>query len=164
MAVTIFNKYGLNLYALNIFLLISTALIISIIDLKTLLISNFFLIIFLLLSIYPIILNNSLKDNFYGSLLMFLFFLIILFIFPGSFGGGDLKLATLIGLVLGLKLSLVALETSLISGALLGTIYAFWKKKSLRIKIAFAPFLTLGLIVAWLYGQDLILIYYKVVF
>jgi prepilin signal peptidase PulO-like enzyme (type II secretory pathway) len=164
LSVLVVLEYGYKIYALNILFLVSSAIVITIIDLKTLTISRFFMALFLLFSIYPVLLNESLKYNLYGLLLMFLFFLVILFLFPGSFGGGDLKLASLIGLLLGFKLSLVALEISLISGALGGIAYAFWKKKGLKLKIAFAPFLTLGMLVALFYGEEIILVYYRVVF
>lgn len=88
-------------------------------------------------------------------------FIIILLIFPGSFGGGDLKYAAAIGFFLGLDLSIIALEASLISGALSGLIYSAVKKTGLRIKIPFAPFLTIGFITAFYLGKEIMFLYFS---
>ncbi|MFC1669792.1 prepilin peptidase [Spirochaetota bacterium] len=152
-------EYGLSLYSINIFFLVCVALTISIIDIKTLIIPGSLVITFGILSIYPVIYNFTFLNNLYGFLLMFLFFIIILLIFPGAFGGGDVKFASVIGLLFGLEYSIVVLETALISGALVGTIYALKTKKSFRTKIPFGPFLAFGIIIAFLYGREIILIY-----
>jgi len=85
-------------------------------------------------------------------------------LFPGGFGGGDLKYATAIGLFCGWELSIVAVETALITGALAGTAYALLTRKGLRIRFPFAPFLALGFAVALLYGRELILLYGRIVY
>ena len=84
--------------------------------------------------------------------------------FPGAFGGGDLKLGSAIGLLAGLEMSIVVLEVSLVSGAITGVIFALKTGKSLKTKIPFAPFLTLGLVVALLYGRDILLVYYRILY
>jgi leader peptidase (prepilin peptidase)/N-methyltransferase len=75
-------------------------------------------------------------------------------LFPGGFGGGDLKYAAAIGFFIGWELSIVAVETALVTGALAGTVYALLTRKGLRIRFPFAPFLALGFAVAVLYGRD----------
>ncbi len=157
-------KHGENFFALTLFLIAGLAISISIIDLKTLTIPNSLVIAFVILSLYPIIMNNTFSDNLYGLLFMSLFFIIMLLIFPGSFGGGDVKYASAIGILTGLELSIVALEAALISGSLIGIIYALKTKKGLRIKIPFAPFLTIGVLTSLLYGRDIVLIYYGLFF
>jgi len=143
------------------FMLIQTAAAISIVDVKTLTIPDSLIALFLILSLYPMILHNTFRDSLYGLILMSLFFMVILLIFPGSFGGGDVKFSAMIGLYSGLELSLVVLETALITGALAGVFYAVITKKGFRSKIPFGPFLALGLVVSILYGRDIILIYYR---
>lgn len=159
--IIIVSKNGENIHAFTLFLIIGLAIAISSIDVKTLIIPNTLLIVFIFLSIYPIILHNSLKDNLYGFFFMGVFFIIILLIFPGSFGGGDIKFASAIGALLGLELSIVVLEVALISGSITGIIYAIKTKKGLRIKMPFAPFLTLGIFISLLYGRDIALLYYS---
>jgi prepilin signal peptidase PulO-like enzyme (type II secretory pathway) len=157
-------KFGITIYALNIYLLAGIALCISIIDIKALIIPDSLVVAFLVLSIYPIVLNWNIKDNLLGMLLLFVIFLVILLVFPGSFGGGDVKFGAAIGLFSGLEMSIVVLELSLVFGAIIGALYALKTQKSLKTKIPFAPFLTLGLIISLFYGRDILLIYYRILF
>jgi prepilin signal peptidase PulO-like enzyme (type II secretory pathway) len=161
----IINKYfGLNIYSIIIFLIICVSITASIIDIKSLVLPDHLIIAFLILSIYPILYNNSVKDSLYGLLLMGGFFIIVLLIFPGSFGGGDVKFAASIGMLLGFELSIVALETALVAGSIAGVVYVIITKRGLRIKLPFGPFLTAGLIVALLFGREILYIYYRIVF
>jgi len=157
-------KFGFTAYAFNIYLMSGIALCISIIDMKALIIPDSLVIAFVVLSVYPIVLNYNIKDNLFGMLALFIIFLVILLIFPGSFGGGDVKLGAAIGLLSGFEMSIVVLEASLVSGAIIGAIYALKAKKSLKTKIPFAPFLTFGLIVSLLYGRDILLVYYRILY
>jgi leader peptidase (prepilin peptidase) / N-methyltransferase len=162
LAFVISSKFDLNIYSIIIFLIIGISISISVVDVKILTIPNSLIIVFIVLSVYPVIFNNSIKDNLYGFLLMGVFFTAVLLIFPGSFGGGDVKFAAAIGILLGLDLSIVALETSLLAGSLIGVIYAIKSKRGFKIKIPFAPFLTTGMFVSLLYGRDILLVYYRI--
>jgi leader peptidase (prepilin peptidase)/N-methyltransferase len=164
LAFVIYSAFGQSLYTAVIFLIIGLSISISVIDIRIQIIPDSFVLIFFLLSIYPVMLNDSLKDNLYGLLLMGAFFIIVLLIFPGSFGGGDVKFALSIGILLGLESSIVALETALIAGSLIGIIYAIRFKRGLRSKIPFAPFLTFGLLVSLLYGREILSVYYRIVY
>ncbi len=156
-------EYGASLYSLNLYLIAAVAAAIALVDVKTLTVPNSLVAVILLLSIYPVVKHGSWTDPLYGLLLMGGFFIVILLVFPGSFGGGDVKLAAAIGPVLGLKMSIVALESAILIGALTGTAWALIRRKSLRTKIPFAPFLAAGLVIALLYGRDILLLYYKTV-
>jgi len=164
LAVLFILKLGVTIYAFNIYLLAGIALCISIIDIKALIIPDSLVIAFVVLSLYPIVLNYNIKDNLFGMLALFIIFLVILLIFPGSFGGGDVKFGAAIGLLSGLEMSIVVLEVSLVLGAIIGALYALMTKKSLKTKIPFAPFLALGLIVSLLYGRDILLVYYRILY
>ncbi|HNW29651.1 MAG TPA: A24 family peptidase [Spirochaetota bacterium] len=157
-------KLGISLLTVNYYLLSALALCITIIDIKSMTIPNSLIIAFVILSVYPIVMNYNMLDNIYGLLALFAFFIVILLIFPGAFGGGDLKLGSAIGLLAGLEMSIVVLEVSLVSGAITGVIFALKTGKSLKTKIPFAPFLTLGLVVALLYGRDILLVYYRILY
>ncbi len=157
-------KLGASVSTFSLYLLAAVALSISIVDCMSFTIPDSMVAAFAILSIYPVILNYTIWDNIFGLLALFAVFIVILLVFPGSFGGGDLKYASAIGFLSGLELSLVVLEISLISGALFGVTYALTTKKSLRAKIPFAPFLSLGLIVSLLFGRELLLVYYRVLF
>jgi len=164
LAAAVVSREGITLYATIMFLILGISIAIAIVDIKTLAIPNLLVGAFILLSLYPVILRSDYWDNLFGLILCAVFFLIILLIFPGSFGGGDLKLASAMGFLLGFELSIVAIETALITGSVIGIIYAIKTKKGLKIKLPFAPFLTAGLIVAFFYGRDLLLLYYRVIY
>ncbi len=154
-------RLGTGVESLALFLLLSTAISLSTVDIMAFTIPNPLLVVFGLLAIYPVVLHGSIRDSIYGFLLMFVFFLVVMFIFPGSFGGGDLKFASLIGLASGIESAILVLEVALVSGALIGLVYALKKGKGLRIRIPFAPFLTAGLAVSVLWGRDILLVYYR---
>lgn len=154
------SHFGINSHTAVLFLLAGLGISISIIDLKTMRIPDPLLLVFLGLTLYPLIISMEWKSHFMGLAVMAVFFLVILLIFPGSFGMGDLKYAALMGLLVGFEQSFVVLETALITGAITGIFYAKFSGKGLRSKMPFGPFLTLGMIVSMIYGQEIILMYY----
>jgi len=164
LASLIYADRGAGIYSLCVFLIIAASACVSIIDAKTQTVPDSLVISIAALTVYPVISAGSPGDSALGFLLMFAFFAVILFIFPGSFGAGDLKFASVIGFFLGFEFSLVALEASLISGAVFGAAYAVGSGRGFKIKIAFAPFLTIGLITAVMYGREILLLYYKIAF
>jgi len=164
MALLFLWKFGITPYTFNLYMLASIAACISLVDIKALIVPNSLVIAFIFLSAYPVLLNYSIKDNLFGMLLLLVVFLTIILIFPGSFGGGDVKFGAAIGLFSGLELAIVVLEISLVSGAVIGILYALIRKKTLKTKIPFAPFLALGLIVSMLYGREILLLYYRILY
>ncbi len=161
LAIVIAYFHGTDLLSLFVYLIAAVCIVISIVDIKTMMIPVSLNILLFILSIYPVILRNNITDNFYGFLFLTLFFLMIMFIFPGAFGGGDLKLYAAAGFLLGLEMSIVLLEVSLISGALAGIIWGALKGWNFRIKIPFAPFIAAGIIITLLFGDTIILFYYR---
>ena len=85
------------------------------------------------------------------------FFLLIVLVSRGRWMGvGDIKLAFLMGLLLGGPNILVALFFAFFSGAIIGIGLVSVKKKSLKSEVPFGPFLVAGTLVAMFYGQNLI--------
>ena len=71
-------------------------------------------------------------------------------------GGGDIKFAFLMGLILGFPNIVVALYTAFLTGAFFSIILILWKKKSLPTgRIAFGPFLVLGTILSLYWGNQI---------
>lgn len=153
------HALGGTAYALFLFLVLSVAAAITAVDLLTFRIPDRLVILFFLFSLYPVLSSGSWKDGLLGAALLSVFFLVIMFFFPGSFGGGDLKYAAAMGFFLGFEFSLVALEFSLVSGTVAGVIYVMVKGKTLRSRIPFAPFLSAGLLFALVFGREIILFY-----
>ena len=71
-------------------------------------------------------------------------------------GVGDIKLAFLMGLILGWPNILVALFFAFLSGATIGVGLVLARRKSFKSEVPFGPFLVAGTIVAMFYGQALI--------
>lgn len=153
---------GIGIFPFVMYLIMCVAITISLIDLKTLTIPNTLVAACALLSIYPVLHTTSLKSGLLGAAGMFCFFVLILLLFPGSFGGGDAKFATAIGLLCGIEMSIVVMETALVTGSIAGIVYAWIMKKGLTTRIPFAPFLTAGLIAAHFFGRDIILLYHRI--
>lgn len=156
-------KFGITVHALIMYLIIGISITVAVVDIKTYTISGGLLVILGVMSLYPLLVNGRPLGNLYGLLLMGLFFLLIMFMLPGSFGGGDIKYAAVLGAITGLEQSIVVLEAALISGALFGVIYAAAMGQGFRIKIPFAPFLTLGLCISLFYGNEILLLYYRMI-
>jgi leader peptidase (prepilin peptidase)/N-methyltransferase len=161
LALAVAYFHGTDLLSFFIYLIAAVSVAIAVVDFKTMIIPVSLTTLFLILSIYPVIMRNSYLDSLYGFLFLTVFFLVIMFIFPGAFGGGDLKLYAAAGFLLGLEMSIVLLEVSLISGALFGIVWAGFKGWTFRIRIPFAPFIAAGIIITLLFGNTIILFYYR---
>lgn len=164
-AVFMAHRFGIGIAALNYFLISSLAVSIAIADIKTMTIPSALVYPLFVVSAYPAFQNYSVSalESLGGMILLGVFFFTLLLIFPGSFGGGDIRFAAALGLATGLRLSVVLLETALISGAVVGILYGLISKKGIRIKIPFAPFLAAGLLVALLFGREILDVYYRLV-
>jgi prepilin signal peptidase PulO-like enzyme (type II secretory pathway) len=157
-------KHGISLQAASFFLIAGCAVAVSVVDIKTLTIPDSLIVAMALLSVYPVYLEGEFTDHLIAALALPSLFLIIMFIFPGSFGGGDVKFSAAIGLLMGVDFSVVVMECALVTGSIAGIAYAAATRKNLRTRIPFAPFLTAGLIVALLYGREIILLYRTLVY
>ena len=74
-------------------------------------------------------------------------------------GEGDIDIALICGLFLGIKGILVTLFLAIILGGIVATIILIFKLKERKAEIAFGPYLAIGGIIACLYGSRLIDIY-----
>ena len=91
-----------------------------------------------------------------------LFFLFIVLISRGKWMGvGDIKLAFLMGLVLGFPNILVALFSAFLLGAIIGIGLIISGKKTLKSEVPFGPFLVTGTFIALFWGQEIINWYAK---
>ncbi len=81
---------------------------------------------------------------------------IVLFSKGKWMGGGDVKLAFLMGLALGWPGIVVAMFLAFLSGALAGVALVVLKKKSMKSEVPFAPFLIAGTVMGLLWSQQII--------
>ncbi|MBL7158908.1 prepilin peptidase [Candidatus Microgenomates bacterium] len=85
------------------------------------------------------------------------FFLTLFLLTRGKgMGFGDVKLAFLMGLILGFPKIMVALYLSFLTGALVGVILILLKKKRFGQHIPFGPFLVGGTFVSMFYGNQIL--------
>lgn len=93
--------------------------------------------------------------NFLTTALIFSGFFLSLWLLTRGrgIGLGDVKLAFLLGLILGYPLFLIAGYAAFLTGAGVGVILILLGKKSLKSRVAFGPFLIVGAIVALIWGR-----------
>lgn len=71
-------------------------------------------------------------------------------------GLGDVKFAILGGIIVGLRLSLIWLFLSFLTGAVIGIILILGKKAGLKSQIAFGPFLIIAIPITLVFGNVII--------
>jgi len=84
------------------------------------------------------------------------FLLLVAVISKGGMGGGDVKLAGMVGLFLGWPLASLALFLSLVTGGLLGIYLLISGCKKRQDPVPFAPFIAIGVILALLFGMKIV--------
>ena len=70
-------------------------------------------------------------------------------------GGGDIKFLAMVGAFLGIKGALVTLVLSSFLGSILGIFLILFRKKATTTAVPFGPFLALGTILAFFFGESL---------
>jgi len=80
------------------------------------------------------------------------------FFFPNSMGMGDVKLATLIGLLVGFPQAFVAVIAGFVIGGIVAGILLVAKLKGRKDPVPLAPFLTAGLITTVFYGEEMLIL------
>jgi len=92
-----------------------------------------------------------------SSFFISFFFMTLIFITKGrGMGGGDVKLGFLIGLFNGFPGNVLAIFLGFLFGSLYSLLLISLKRKSIKDTIAFGPFLILGSIVAFVWGEQII--------
>jgi len=93
-------------------------------------------------------------DYLLGALLGGGLMLALAFVSKGGMGGGDIKLWTFAGLMLGVKLTLPAV----FAASLLGSLYGVWLmlagKFRRRMEVPFGPFIAAGALLAYWFGEQ----------
>ena len=101
--------------------------------------------------------NRSLFEALLSGFLASSFLFAIHLITKGKgMGLGDVKFAILGGLLMGPKLSFIWLFLSFLTGALVGIILIIGKAAKFKDKIAFGPFLIIGLVATYIWGRNLL--------
>jgi leader peptidase (prepilin peptidase) / N-methyltransferase len=99
---------------------------------------------------------NPWWDSLLGATIGFGLLLIIALVSKGGMGGGDIKLFALLGFVVGTKTVLLAFFLSTLFGAVLGSIGLLLKIVQRGKPIPFGPFIAVGTVIAYYYGEHII--------
>lgn len=91
-----------------------------------------------------------------GGLVGFASFLLLFLLRPGGLGAGDVKLAGLIGLLVGFPEVSVALIIAVALGGLGAAFLLIFRRVGRQGTMAYAPYLSLGAMVTVLYGPTII--------
>jgi len=70
-------------------------------------------------------------------------------------GFGDVKLAANIGLIMGIRNGLLSLYFGFITGAVIGLLIMVVRKKGIKSRIAFGPFLVIGMAITLLFAPQI---------
>jgi len=165
--IAIYGFFGLSSQTLIYILLTSSLITIGFIDLDKKIIPNLITLPGIALGlIFSLFLHHlSLKDSLLGAILGGGILLLVGIFGKALFkktamGGGDVKLAAMIGAFLGWQQILLVLFLSFLIGAVIGTTVELMKGTlSKRRQIPFGPYIALSGILAIFFGQDLINLY-----
>ncbi|HDY75799.1 MAG TPA: prepilin peptidase [Candidatus Marinimicrobia bacterium] len=168
--ILLYNHYGWSLDFLMSIIFSCIILVITFIDIDYQIIPNQLLLIGLIPAVYQIISVGFRNSSLYfiGAVGLGLGILLISLIGnilfkKESMGMGDVKYAALIGLLLGWQNGLLAVFLAFLSSAILILILLPLGKISFGQRIPFGPFLSLGTIIALLWGPIIIRIYLNLV-
>ncbi len=139
--------------------LISLIVIIWITDIKYMLIPDKILLVFAIILIAERIfipLTPWWWDSIAGAAVGFGLLLFIAVISKGGMGGGDIKLYGVLGIALGVKLVLLSFFIATLIGAVFGGLGLLTGKLKRGNPIPFGPFIGIGALAAYFFGNDII--------
>lgn len=162
----LFYKFHLSIDFVFYALISSTLIVVTLIDLKEMIIPDSLVIVILALSILQKGLNYiiyktpvNLVDSIGGLLLAGGIFLLIVILSKGGMGGGDVTLIGALGFVIGIKYILLTIFLSFILGALISLILLATKIKTKKDPIPFGPFIVISFFIVLFFGQSIIDLY-----
>lgn len=159
----IYIYYGITIETGLLLILFSVVIVLTFIDIDFQILPN----ILLITALIPILMfvylqySDDLVNHIIGAIVMFAMFLLIGYLGKlaykvDSMGMGDVKYAAVIGLLLGWQLGVLAFIISFFSAAILIAIMSLGHKIDRKQRLAFGPFLSLGCLVAFFWGPEII--------
>lgn len=157
---------GLTLEFAGACLLISLAVIVTVSDVNYMLIPNklllFFALSFIIFrTIHPL---QPWYDSIYGALAGFAIILVIIVLSKGGMGAGDMKLLGTLGILMGLKLTLLTLFLATLIGTVISLTLLSFKVIGRKDPFPFGPSIVLAAVISYLFGFDLLQLYYETFF
>lgn len=160
----VYLNFGLELITLKYCILVSILIVIGMIDYdtqfvfaSTTIFGGIIGVIFII--VQAIVYNSGVADLILGGLIGFAVIGLIVFLTKGM-GEGDIEIATVCGLFLGVKGILLGLFLAIIMGGIVGIIILALKLKKAKEKIAFGPFIALGSLISMLWSVKILTFYW----
>ena len=143
-----YGLWGKQWHTLAMVVFFAVLITAALIDLKEGIIPDEIILTGILLGAPLILLSGVLINGLLGFTCAGLFFLLIAYLSRGGMGGGDIKLAALMGFYLGTPNIIAAVFISFITGGVASLILLAQKRKGMKDPLPFGPFLVLGGITA----------------
>lgn len=163
--IAIYLKFGFTLNLFKFCLLASLLIVIGFIDFKTKYVYNstvvFGVVTGLLFWVLEWVETKSIPWNYIVGAFIGFGIIYLIIILTRGMGEGDIDIAFICGLFLGIKGVIVTLFLAIILGGLVSTVILIFKLKERKSEIAFGPYLAIGGIIACLYGNNLMDFYLK---
>lgn len=152
----VFNRMQNSVTVIATILVLQSLIILSLVDLQYELMPDSAHIIILLASLLLFLASDhvSLNSRFIGMLIGggFMWILYLL----GGMGGGDVKLMAAAGFWLGTPYIIFGLMVGIFCAAFVGLFLIILKKKTRKDRIAFGPYLALGIMAATLFFEEVV--------
>lgn len=149
-------RFGLSIELIKALLLISILVVISIIDMEFFIIPNKLVVFVLFLGIIFVITDGpGILSALIGFAAGFLFLLALALVSRGGMGGGDIKLAAVIGVCLGWPNGITAVLLGCLLAGLAGLLLIVLRVKSRKDLIPFGPFLATGTLIMFYSGSQI---------
>lgn len=168
----VFLKYGMGVQFVILAMAVSLMIAVSVIDLEHKLILNrmIYPAIVVLMFVAPFWPELGIARSFWGNSGMigslassmvagggaFLIFFAIILIFPAGMGGGDVKLAGAVGLMVGFPHVILALWLAIVGGGLVAIFLLLSRKRGRKDAIPFGPFLALSAVAVLLAATEIV--------
>lgn len=149
-------KFGFSFNSVIIFLIISTLIVLSVIDFKYKVIYDRFHVIGVIVGVIYIVFDTeTFIYKIIGLMIGFLIFFAIA-VFTNALGGGDVKLMAVIGFIFGIEGILFVTFFSFITGALTATLLIILRVKDRKDEIPFGPFVSISVMLYIFFGSYII--------
>jgi len=161
LSVTVFVVYAYISIPLFLIIYLITLLLVAIffIDLSYGIIPDkLSLLLTIVAIIFVFISGSNILIHFLSGMSSFLFFYTLFVVTKGKgMGGGDLKIAFALGLILGYPFIIYGLYLAFLTGAIISIILVLWKKKKLRgDSVPFGPFLVAATLFTLFFGEKIL--------
>ena len=151
-------RFGPTAKAAVVMALLSAFIVITFIDIKHRIIPDSITLpgIVLCLVLGPLVFKTGITNSLIGAFAGGGLFLVIAAVSRGGMGGGDIKLITMIGALVGWKMMLMTVFFGSLTGSVLGVALMVFRGAHRKTPIPFGPFLVLGAVVSVFFGQEIL--------